>query len=255
MPLYMDLVMILNFSVDFLLLLGANRLCGHPPAPGRAAAAAALGGLYGSACLLPGFAFLGSTLWRITSLALMSVIAFGVSINALRRGVVFAFLSMALGGIALGVGDRGFWGIVLPAVCLFVLCRVGFSGRVGGRKLVPIELSDQDHKVCCTALHDTGNTLRDPLTGMPVLVVAAEIASELTGLSKEQLQRPIETVAAIPGLRLIPYRAVGTQSSFLLARRFSDVRIGSWRGSSLVAFAPERLSMDGEYQALTGGTV
>ena len=41
MKIYLDLVVILNFLVDFLLLLGTNRLSGFPASPLRAAAAAA----------------------------------------------------------------------------------------------------------------------------------------------------------------------------------------------------------------------
>lgn len=251
MPVYMDLVIILNFLVDFLLILGANRLCGHPPSVWKAVLAAAFGGLYCGVCLLPDFAFFGNIFWRIVSLALMSILAYGVSISAIRRGVVFAFLSMALGGLALGIGSGGFWGVVLPAACLFLLCRVGLPGRIGGRKLITVEME----QLKFTALQDTGNTLNDPLTGKPVLVVAVEIAEKLTGLSREQLNSPVESVDVLPGLRLIPYRAVGVDSSFLLAKNFTNVRIGTKHGSSLVAFAPQSLSADGEYQALTGGVL
>ena len=55
MVVYLDILLFLNFFVDFLLLLGTNRLAGHPPQKGRAAFAAALGGVYGIATLLPGF--------------------------------------------------------------------------------------------------------------------------------------------------------------------------------------------------------
>ena len=41
LKIYLDLVVILNFLVDFLLLLGTNRLSGFPASPLRAAAAAA----------------------------------------------------------------------------------------------------------------------------------------------------------------------------------------------------------------------
>ncbi len=60
MYLYLDVVAILNFLVDFLLILGTNRLTGFPPEYWRSAAAAGLGGVYGAACLLPGFSFLGN---------------------------------------------------------------------------------------------------------------------------------------------------------------------------------------------------
>ena len=43
MVLYLDAFVALNFLVDLCLLLGVNRLSGHPPGLPRAAAAAALG--------------------------------------------------------------------------------------------------------------------------------------------------------------------------------------------------------------------
>lgn len=255
MLVYIDVVIVLNFMVDFLLLLGTNRLCSHPPAAGRAAIAAGVGGLYGGICLLPGFAFLGNLLWRLVSLAFMAVIAFGCSISAMRRGIIFAFLCMALGGMALGIGGTGFLTLITAAAGVFLLCRVGFRGRIGNREFVPVELFFNEKRVRLTALRDTGNTLRDPVTGAPVLVIDAQTAGKLTGLTTQQLKTPVESMGAMPGLRLIPYHAVGKADGMLLALRFSKVKIGDWQGSSLVAFAPEGLHSDGEYQALTGGTV
>ena len=43
MAVYLDLVIILNFLVDLLLLLGANRLSGYPSAIVRCAVSAAIG--------------------------------------------------------------------------------------------------------------------------------------------------------------------------------------------------------------------
>ena len=126
-----------------------------------------------------------------------------------------------------------------------------FSLRIKYQKMVSVELDGLHF----SALLDTGNSLKDPLTGRSVLVVGAEIGESLTGLSREQFSRPVESVDALPGLRLIPYQAVGTNNGFLLAKKFSDVKIGSKQGSALVAFAPQRLSVDGEYQALTGGVL
>ena len=97
MPVYLDVVILLNFLVDFFLLLGTNRLAGYPACIGRAAAAAALGGIYGGLCLIPGFGFLGNTFWRTVSLGLMGILAFGVDRGTLRRCVLFVLLSMALG--------------------------------------------------------------------------------------------------------------------------------------------------------------
>ena len=255
MTVYLDAVMLLNFIVDFLLLMGANRLCGYGPSWGRAVAAAALGGIYGGTCLLPRFSFLGNTLWRIVCLLLMGWIAYGFSRSALRRCAVFILLSMAMGGIAMGMGNGGFWSVCAGALGIFLISKAGFRDKIGATAYIPVELKYGDCQLRLTALQDTGNALTDPLTGSSVLVVGADIAQKLTGLTRQQLYKPAETIlsANLAGLRLIPYHTVGNPTGMLLGMRMKHVKIGGWQGSSLVAFAPEQLGQDGTYQALTGG--
>ena len=254
MTVYMDGVFFLNFLVDFLLLLAASRLCGFPVKLYRIALAAVVGGVYGACCLLPSFSFLGNILWRGVSLGMMAVIAYGISVSAIRRGLIFAFLCFALGGAVMGLDRGGIVGIISAAGILYLLCWFGFPGQIGGMTYLPVELFYGDTHISITALHDTGNTLRDPITGRQVLVVGADVASRLTGLTQQQLRTPVESVGELPGLRLIPYRSVGV-SSFLLALRLPKVKIGPWQGSTLVAFAPDFLCPEGTYQALTGGIV
>lgn len=256
MGIYLDLVFLLNFLVDFLLLLAANRLMGFGSGYGKAALAALLGGIYAAVCLLPGGHFLGNTLWRLASLAGMGWIAFGWNRNSLRRGAVFVLLSMALGGIAAGFGSGSFGMLILSASGLWVLCRVGFGGAADQWKMIPVELRWKDKKVRLTALRDTGNQLRDPLTGEQVLIAGADVAQELLGLTAIQLRHPVETIAcgAVPGMRLIPYRAVGS-SSMLPVIRFRQAKIGNTYADPLVAFAPEVLAQNGAYRMLTGGAV
>lgn len=247
---YIPGVAILYFLVNFLLLLGAGRLCGAPTKWSSAALAAALGGAYACGCLLPGFHFLGNLLWRVVSLLVMAMIAYGFS---LRRSIVFAILSFALGGAVTGIGQGGAAEMLGTAGVLCLLCCFYFQGKKGGG-FVPVELSYQGKNMQLTALRDTGNTLIDPVTGRQVLVVGADVAQTLTGLTREQLCKPVESIGSIPGLRLIPYRSVGS-SGFLLGMKLKNVKIGTWQGSSLVAFAPEWLHPNGEYQALTGGAI
>ena len=257
MEVYLDLVVILNFLVDFLLLLGTNRLSGFPLSARRCALASLLGGIYSGACVMPGFRFLSSILWRTVSLMLMAVIAFGCNRSAVKRGGVFVLLSMALGGIALSFGKGDFLVLVLAAAGVWLLCRIAFGDTVGGREYVPITLTYGDQSASLIALRDSGNTLRDPISGEQVLVISGDVAQKLTGLSESQLRSPLETLALrpIPGLRLIPYRAVGQAGGMLLALRLESVKIGSRTQSAIVAFAPEGLGRGEMYQALTGGAI
>ena len=249
---YFNGVFLLNLLVDFLLLLAADRLCGFPAKPTRVVLGALLGGVHAAACLLPGFYFLGNTLWRGVSFALMAMIAYGFSKSAARRGFVFVLLSMALSGAVTGMGRVGFWGVVCGAVTVCLLCFLGFRGQIGGASYIPVELCYGDKRLRITALQDTGNTLRDPITGQAVLVVGADTAMELLGLTRSQLENPLNAVGALPGLRLVPYHSIGARN-FLLAMKLKNVKIGAWQGSTLVAFAPQGLNAEGAYQALTGG--
>ena len=255
MSVYLNLVMILNFLVDFLLILGTNRLSGFPPDWGRSALAAAVGGLHSGLCMIPGFHFMMNILWRIASLLVVSAVAFGGS-GMLRRGGIFVLLSLALGGIVVGFGNEGYWMPVIAVGILWLLCRRVFSGGAGGKEYVPVRITHEGNMVSVIALKDSGNSLRDPVTGESVMVIGAQTAMHLIGLNKEQLSSPMETLtgSSIRGLRLIPYRSVGG-SGMLLAKRFPNVQIGDRKGSALVAFAPEAIGRGEGYQALTGGAL
>lgn len=243
MEIYLDLVMLLNFLVDYLLLLGTNRLAGFPARAWRCAGAALLGGIYSGACFLPGFRFLGNILWRGISLCLMGAIAFGLNSGTWKRIGLFLLMTMAMGGIALRLGRGDMVSVVLCAVLCLLLSVVSFGGQAGGREYVPLQIAFGGKCANLIALKDTGNTLKDPLTGEPVLVISADVAGRLTGLTPQQLRQPLETLSSriVPGLRLIPYHSVGNQGGFLLAKRFEDVVIGGKRKSALVAFAAEGL--------------
>lgn len=257
MTVYLDLVIGLNFGVDLLLLLAVDRICGYPTRFWRCCGAGALGGLYGGVCALPGFSFLGNTLWRLIFLAIMSVLAFGWNRSVLRRGVLFVLLSMALGGIALGMGSKGGVAIIASAAGLFLLCAVGFRGRAENVQYAQVVLRHGSFQRKLLALRDTGNLLKDPVTGRSVLIVGPEVAWELLGLTADQLSDPIGTLQTrqIPGLRLMPYRTVGQPGGMLLAMKLEQVIIDGQRSGHLVAFAPGEIGAGEAYKAIAGGGI
>ena len=256
MTVYLDLVVLLNFLVDGLLLMGANRLTGYPAGWRRCALAAGLGSLYAALCLLPGYRFLGNTLWRMVCLTAMAGIAFGWNWSALRRGTIFVLLSMALGGMAMGIGKGNAVSLILAAAGVLLLCTLGVRSPLGIDKYQPVELCWKEQKINLTAFVDTGNTLTDPITGASVLVVGVDVGRKL-GITREMIHDPINALAtgALPGARLIPYRAVGKPGGMLLALRFDRVLLGKKEISPMVAFAPEEIGSTDGYQALAGGTV
>ena len=254
---YLDLVFLLNGVVDYLLLVGTNRLGGFRYGWGRCALAALLGGVYGAACVLPAFRFLGNGVWRIVFLLLIGSAAFGWNRSALRRFPVFVILSMALGGLASGTAMDGLGSVCLGGGLLWLLCRMGFADGGQKQEFLPAELTWNDRSIKLLALRDTGNTLRDPMTGEQVLVCGADVGEELLGIPRSWFRDPVETVAkgGIPGLRLIPYHSVGNSHGMMPALRLNRAVIGKVQSRPLVAFAPEEISKGQVYRMLTGGRI
>lgn len=238
------LAVLINFTVNYLLLLACARLCQHTPELARLLLAAGVGAAHVLLCFLFGFDFLGSPLFRILSIPVIGLVAFGR--RKLRLQGSLLVLCVAFDAVS---GNTGLSG-TLAGACALLLLWLLHRKRQGGT--VPVALSYGGKELSLTALRDTGNCLRDPVTGSDVLVIGAEAANHLTGLTPQQLKKPLETMGAIPGLRLIPYKAVGS-SGFLLGMKLPRVRIGSWQGSHVVAFAPEGL--EGNFEALVGGSV
>lgn len=261
MTVYLDLALLLNFVINYLLLLSTARLTGGVQRPWRLAGAAAFGALYAGLSLLPGFGFLQGALWRIVFCAGMVAAAFGVGRRQLRQGGLFLGLSFALGGLAYCLGCWSLPALLLAAGGLYLACRLFLRGAMThAGQVVPVRIALGGKEVELMALQDTGNTLKDPLSGQSVLVAQYDAARRLLpcSLSPEQLQHPAEAMqllsASSPDLRcrLVPYRAVGG-SGLLLAVRCDQVTIEGRSAGRLVAFSPARLSAAGEYQALTGG--
>ena len=253
---YAGVVMLLNSLVQSLLLLGTARSC-HCFVPWqKILLSGMLGGLYAGVCLLSKYAFLGANSWRMVVLVVMVILSFGFSRESVRSGAVFVLLNMALEGITLGSGQNNPAMIAFAVLIIAVLCFLSFRRRNGGGMYIPVELFYMGEQYRLTALHDTGNMLTDPLTGESVLVVDANTAGNLTGLTAQQLAKPLEAMMnqSHPGLRLIPYKTIGQKNSFLLALRMQG-KVGEKAGKFLVAFAPEGVFGDGKYQALAGGVV
>lgn len=274
---YLDAFLALNFAVNYLLLACAGKLDGAPMARGRCALAAALGAGFGALTLLPGGAFLEHPVCKAGAAVLMLLAAFGRSERLLRTGGLFLVLSCAFGGglLLLSRGGRGLPGgslsmrdILIAAAlsygCLSLVLRGQFTHTRTGGQLQELTLSRQGRSVTVLALRDTGNTLQDPLTGRPVVVIEGarvqSLVPELPLLDRQSLSDPVALLrdlgeqAGSLRLQLLPYRAVGVECGMLLALRMDRADYGTRSiRNCLTALSPTPVSDGGGYCALIGG--
>ena len=241
----MVVVMLMVMLVDLLLLYATSGLLGSRTSLWRSLVASMVGAILAGLSLQKNFSVLSRFWGQLCVIVLTGTCAFGISKEGLKNLVLFTLLRLSVGGIA---GKEGTVSMLLGAA------GIGFSCFCLSRKskFIPVELYYGGQTYRITALYDTGNALRDPITGKSVLVVDADIARGLTGLDADALRDPVASIVRFPGLRLIPYQSVGN-SGFLLALQIPEAKVGNRKENILVALSPHRLSH--HYQALTGGTL
>ena len=278
---YLDELFLLNFVVDYLLLLAAGRLSGEVLRRPRLALGAALGAAYAAGAVLPAGGFLLHPLCKLGAGVLMVTAGYGGSRRLLRTGLTFFAVSAAFGGGVLLIQTFGSRSLALDgllsaapdlrlillsaAVCYalitLVLGRVSRHSAPG--ELVPAVLTLAGRRLALTALVDTGNTLSDPATGRPVMVAEGEKTAPLfppgRAPTAEELRDPAALMERLAAegwrsrCRLLPYRAVGVEHGLLLALRLDGAKVGGreWEGL-LLALSPTPVTDGGGYSALIG---
>lgn len=277
---YLDEVFLLNFVVDYLLLLSAGRLAGEVLRRGRLALGAALGAAYAGAVFLPGLGFLVHPLCKVGAGVLTVLAGYGGSRRLLRVCLVFFAVSASFGGGILALQLLGNRSLTLANgvlsspldLKLVLLSAAGCYGLITllfqraahhspRRELAPAVVELGGRRAVLTALVDTGNTLTDPATGRPVLVAEGEKVKDLfppgTAPSRAELYDPAGAMERLSGAglrcRLLPYQAVGVECALLLALRSDRVTVGGEDcGPLLVALSPTGLTDGGGYCALIG---
>lgn len=279
---YVDSVFVLNTLMDYLLLAATAHLAGIPLRRGRYLLSALLGGAYAVAVFLPGCGILSG--WPVKLLAgvLLAAAAFGGQRKLLRLTLLLFAVSCGFAGCVLGLGllagggvpmENGVFYTDVDAKVLLIAAgaaylvlsavfRAGARHGVNGT-LVPATIAWGERSVSLTALCDTGNELRDPVTGRPLLVVCGGRLTplwppELRGLlTARTLRSPADLLEQLnrheTRFRLAPYSAVGVSGGLMLTFRSDWVRIGKNRYEKLlVALSPTELG--DSFTALWGGT-
>lgn len=246
------LVFLLGCLVNFLLILAVRQMHTNESTILRlvlASTLCALGGVLLLRLSLKGYLNL---IFGCGVILLSGMTAFGWHLASFRCCAMFLLLRLAVAGALDPLAILQPWPLLLASMLLLFLCVADIQGVFGN--LIPIELSYGTNHIALTALRDTGNTLRDPVSGRPVLILGADAAENLTGLTINQLRNPVDTMGTLPGLRLIPYHTING-GGMLLALQLPKVCVGGRCRSALVAFAPEILSKEGRFQALAGGII
>lgn len=249
---YIDSLFLLNLVIDYLLLRCTAVVCGLSPKRRRYLAGALVGAVFSVAVYLPGWVFLSSPAVKLSVAGLMALAAYGSEKSLMRCLLTFLIISAAFGGFIWCITLMGGYPAfdMRTLVLSFSLCYVllwltfRFRSARSDRQLVTVELTFLGRTAVFTAMTDTGNDLRDPISGEKVMVVCPHALRPIfDGFEELPFDDPIalserwNAIAQLQGkLRLVPYRSVG-ESGMLPAFRADAITVGGENRPMLTAIS------------------
>lgn len=254
---YVDVLLVLNYVINTLLILCTAKLTGRKPKRRRIVAAALFGSASALTIFLPFFGFAGGILTKLALAAAIVRIAFPRAGWRSYAKELFAFFAVSFffSGVMLAVwmtfspdGMLYYNGVVYFDISPFTLVvttiaaygALSLANRFarGGRVKAAVyraEIAYRGKTAAVRGLVDTGNSLYEPFSDIPVMVCRVDDVGSLLppgaadGIRRGEHLGPAFAEYGLP-VRLIPYGSVGG-------------------GGMIPAFRPERVTLTGE-----GGT-
>ena len=253
---YVDTLFFLNLAVDYFLLVLTAKVTGVYIKRSRLLASALVGALLAVLLYFPPLPKALALLLRLAVCCVTALAAFigepGKSWPRLLG--IFVMVTLLLAGIVLGLSELGggarmqngvlyfeISGTVMALSFMAVYVLSGLvlgKGRASpGRSYQEVTAEMGERSVRFRALTDSGNLLRDPMSGRKVIVVESRaIAPLFDGMTGELLQ---SLDALAPETALEQLRRCGNTPFWLLPARTAA------QNALMVVFRPEKLDIDG----------
>lgn len=262
MTLYLDVVWLLNFCIDLLLLQLTAFILKRNVSKWRLVGGALLASVFILFLFTPAAGFLYHPIGKFAYSVVVVLTVFGYGrlysfiqvvfmfyfVTFMIGGGMFAFHYFMLGSDALlnGIlaratpyGDVFGWGFVLigfPCLWFFSRQRVRHikEKKIRYDEFVHVRIHVNDTTVTAKGLVDSGNHLHDPITRTPVMIVETDaLQGSLPAVLLERAQEPevlFSKERACPDgwehrIRLVPFRGLGRERDFLLAFKPDAVTI------------------------------
>ncbi len=250
--LYVDILFLVNFMMDYLLLCLLRKMLSCTATQGRILFGAAVGSaLTCVVVILPiPYAFVKFILFHTMVNTVM--IRAGLKIRDLRTAVK-AYILLYIGAFLLGGMLEAFSPYVKYGSLFFAVAVIGYYVTTKFWDFITtmqrinqyqceVELCLGEKLCRIRGIIDTGNGLTDPITKQPVSVLDRSVAQDFLG------------GAALSGVHYIPYRSIGKTEGVLTAVKIDKMCIHGEREcrilEPLIAVSEECLSDKGEYHMI-----
>ena len=294
MKVYVDIIFLLNLVMNFLILLLTAKLSKSKTSSLRMFLGSIIGAVYAVflifcpslklyytvfAKILLSFLIIAISFSPKNIISFIKNIAMFYVSTFIFAGAAFAFLYFnQTGGFVKNGIVYVFWQskmtyIILSILTVGIIMRIFWeviqNKLVKEKLLIPLTISFENKTIYISALLDTGNSLHDPLTNMPVVVVEFMAIKEILPLeikkifedSREEdlnwITKILYDSTWVSRFRLIPFTSLGKENGMLIGFKPDYIEVGEnqeKRGgaSVVIGIYNKALSKNEKYKALLG---
>lgn len=294
MEIYLDILLLENLVINYLILYVTAKFSKLRVSTLRLFAGAIVGALYVIfIILMPGLKVFYTMFAKILLSFFIVAITFSPKkvLPFLKTIVIFYISTFIFAGAALaflffnqqgGFVRNGivyvfgqsqwsliFFSVITVGIIIKIFMEV-IQSRITKEKLIlPVKIAFDNRIIDLAALIDTGNSLKDPLTNIPVMVVEFKALQELLPIeirnifenSKEDDLNSVTTIIStskwFSRFRLIPFSSLGKENGMLIGFKPDFIEVGVDEEKRdiknvIVGIYNRSLSVNEKYKALLG---
>lgn len=287
MTIYLDIVLIENLCMNYIILYATGIIYKTKTKMLRLTLSSMIGAVYAVLAYMQVLEIYSSLLLKLLLSVGMVYLAYAPKTLKIlgKQLLIFYLTSFVFGGVAfallyfikpqdiflkngLYIGTYPIKIVALGAIVGFIILKSVFrilKGKLTRKELFcEILIKMENKEVIVTAMIDTGNLLKEPITGTPVIVVERQSLIEL--LPKKILEnldsilignQTIELGRYASKFRIIPFSSLGKQNGMLLGIKMDEVFIIAEEEKIqvpdvIVGICNQSLTRNGLYTALIG---
>lgn len=280
-----------NLIINYIILYAAKRFTRTETSNLRLILASLIGALYAFVVFFPTLKFMAKFIVKIAVSVLIIIVAFNPSrmYSFIKQIATFYIVTFVFGGAALAffyffdietfMGGGIFYINGLPSLVKLLIVAIILSsillkftwGYIQNiiskeRSFIPITIYLNDKEANIMALMDTGNSLKDPISSTPVIIVEFLAIKELLPYNIQNIfieykENNLEIISNIMGkatdeikFRLIPFKSIGVENGMLLGFKPDKVALKDEDqtiiSNIVIGIYNNTLSPDNKYMAL-----
>ena len=254
MTLYVDIIFLENIFMNSIILLATGVILKAPIRILRNLIASTIGSIYAIIIYVSNIEIYSNFFLKLVlSFAIIYVAFKPVNIKSfLKYVVIFYLTSFTFGGVAFAllyfvspqdillqdgvlIGTYPMKIILAGGILGFIIITISFKnikGRLNKKDMFcNITLNSSNKKTKITAIIDTGNFLRDPITKIPVIVVEKDKLNELLpeiildNVTNIINGKNVELGEYASKIRAIPFKSLGKENGLLLGIKMDEVEV------------------------------